>query len=219
MTLHMDKFKVFNKELLLDINRRAYMYREIDDDFVSSINLLFGDIDFVKAEISKGDVRVYTDTNSQILKQVGDECEEDVYLNKRKYISNSIDRASYSTKLNITIDFSKTNINISPKLKMEVLKELCSYNEQSYSKLSKRYVENLELDLQKLEIFNKDIELSALCNKLSMTYNFGIMADDLQTKANAIKEELSKLDTSETSKVLMNSLETRMEKSYESIER
>lgn len=219
MTLHMDNFKIFNKELLVDINRRPYMYKDINDDFISSINLLFGAIDFMQAEISKGDIRVYTNTKSKTLMQVADECEEEVYLNKSKYISSSIDRASYNTKLGITIDFSKSNINISSKLKAAVIKELCNHNEQTYSKLAKRYVENLELDLQKLEMFNHEIELSALCNKLSATYNFGIMSNDLQTKASEIKKELSKVDTSITSKVLKYSFETRMERSHESIER
>lgn len=215
----MDKFKKFNKELLIDINRNSHRYKNIDDDFVSGINLLFGEIDFVRAKVMNGQVDVYTNSTNELFKEITGECEIEINKNKTKYIKTSVDRASYVTAVDIEIKFDPNEQTITNELKTEVTRGLCKYNENSYNKLATRYVNNLKTDLDKYKIFNKDLQLFALCNKLSLTYNFGFKSDDVQKQAMQTKEELKSLDTEITSKLLKGSLVHRMESNARQIER
>ncbi|WOO89473.1 hypothetical protein R2F61_07285 [Mollicutes bacterium LVI A0078] len=209
-----NKFKTFNKELLIDINKNSHRYKDIDADFVSSINLLFGDIDFVRARVLKGNVEVYTSSENDLFKNLTSECEYEINTAKYKYIPSAVDRASYTTAVDIEVKFPTGTLNINDKLKTEVINELCSYNEKSYNQLSNRYVENLKADLDKYKVFNKELELFSLCTKLSLTYNFGLTADNLQKQHEQTKSELSKLDTEVTSKLLKGSLAHRLEQAH-----
>lgn len=209
-----NKFKTFNKELLIDINKNSFRYKDIDSDFVSSINLLFGDIDFVRARVSKGNVEVYTNSGNDLFKNLTSECEYEINTAKHKYIPSVVDRASYSTAVDIEVNFPIGALNITDELKTEVINELCTYNEKSYNQLSNRYVENLKADLDKYKVFNKELELFSLCTKLSLTYNFGLTADSLQKQHEQTKSELSKLDTEITSKLLKGSLAHRLERTH-----
>lgn len=209
-----NKFKTFNKELLIDINKNSHRYKDIDADFVSSINLLFGDIDFVRARVSKGNVEVYTNSENDLFKNLTSECEYEINTAKHKYIPSVVDRASYSTAVDIEVNFPTGTLNVSDELKTELINGLCSYNEKSYNQLSNRYVENLKADLDKYKVFNKELELFSLCTKLSLTYNFGLTADSLQKQHEQTKSELSKLDTEVTSKLLKGSLAHRLERTH-----
>lgn len=209
-----NKFKTFNKELLIDINKNSHRYKDIDTDFVSSINLLFGDIDFVRARVSKGNVEVYTSSENELFKNLTNECEYEINTAKYKYIPAAVDRASYTTAVEIEVNFPTGTLNISDELKSEVINGLCSYNEKSYNQLSNRYVENLKADLDRYKVFDKELELFSLCTKLSLTYNFGLTADNLQKQHEQAKSELSKLDTEVTSKLLKGSLAHRLERTH-----
>ncbi|WOO88678.1 hypothetical protein R2F61_07045 [Mollicutes bacterium LVI A0078] len=209
-----NKFKTFNKELLIDINKNSHRYKDIDADFVSSINLLFGDIDFVRARVSNGNVEVYTNSEFDLFKNLTSECEYEINTAKHKYIPSAVDRASYTTAVDIEVKFPTGTLNINDELKTEVINELCTYNEKSYNQLSNRYVENLKTDLDKYKVFNKELELLSLCTKLSLTYNFGLTADNLQKQHEQTKSELSKLDTEVTSKLLKGSLVHRLERTH-----
>lgn len=209
-----NKFKTFNKELLIDINKNSHRYKDIDPDFVSSINLLFGDIDFVSARVSNGHVEVYTNSDSELFKNLTNECEYEINTAKHKYIPAVVDKASYTTAVDIEVNFPPGTLNISEELKAVVINELCSYNEKSYNQLSNRYVENLKADLDRYKVFDKELELFSLCTKLSLTYNFGLTADNLQKQHEQAKSELSKLDTEVTSKLLKGSLAHRLERTH-----
>lgn len=212
----MNKFKVFNKELLIDINKNSYKYRDIDKDFVSSINLLFGEIDFVRAEIIKGDVKVFSTSDNKLFNELAAECETEVMDNKKMYIPSSINRASYTSKLEFDVKFDSGKVNISNELKKEIINGLCTYNEKTYNAMSRQFVDSMKNDLIKFEIFNRELELFALCSKLSLTYNFGFTSEDLVQQFQETKEHLEELDTEIASKLLKGTLAHRLERENES---
>lgn len=211
----MNKFKIFNKELLLDINKNSDRYRDIDKDFVSSINLLFGEIDFVKAEVITGNVRTFATTDNKLFNELAIECDSEIMNNKKLYIPSSVERASYTSKLEVYVNFPPDKLNITSELKKEIINGLCTYNEQTYNAMSERYVESLKNDLTKFELFNKELELFALCSKLSLTYNFGFKSEELEHQFKETKEQIEQIDVEVCSKLLKGSLAQRLEKENE----
>lgn len=179
-----------SRMLFFDIAQNPESYKLINKDFVSTVNLLFGKIDYLDIKIKEKSLTYYCNSTDVLLKDIAAEGVEEIKSNLANFLSQSL--IEESTKFNIIIEPKFDTLNLSKELKIELYQNLENFDKTVYQSMGSNYIERLANEINVASQLREEEKL--IYNLARISRDDVAESDDVYKFAKQAQSKLAKID-------------------------